>query len=124
MQLNMNGVVVACTLAPGVGTGFQWQLYVNGQQAQAFAFTTNYRPPTVVAAIATGAPPVTGGATNVVASGSDLGPIVEGNVITATYGPVGDPTRYTASSCTLVVARTPRSSAPWRSGRGPTITGS
>jgi hypothetical protein len=52
VQRNMppNGVVIACTLTPGFGTSFQWQLYVNGQQAQTIGFTTNYRPPTVVAA--------------------------------------------------------------------------
>jgi hypothetical protein len=100
-----NGVVLACTLTPGFGTGFRWQLHVNGQQAQTIVSTTNYRPPTVTR-IATATAPVTGAATNVLITGLDFGPMVASNVITATYGPAGDVTRYAASGCTLVVAQT------------------
>ena len=98
-------LVIACVIPPGFGTNFQWKLYVNGQESQPFGGTINYRPP-VISDVLTGAPVGTSGYTNVVITGTDFGPMVEGNVITASYGPQSDVTRYVAVGCSIVVAHT------------------
>ena len=63
-------VEITCNVTPGVGTGFRWQLVVEGLTSPPSPFNTSYAPPTINATVP-GQVPTTGGVVTIV--GSNLG---------------------------------------------------
>jgi hypothetical protein len=92
---------ITCGTVPGAGAGYTWTLNFDGYTVTDNTTTCGYAPSTVTK-LTGGSALALGGGSVVALAGTNFGPL--GTSITATYGPAGQPTLYSAMTCFVAVA--------------------
>ena len=93
---------ITCTSVTGYGSSLTFKVSVGSQTSSAYVTSLRYTSPSISGLAVSTTTMDTAGGQSIVVSGSNLGPQVGSNAVTATFGESG--TGYTATSCSVTSA--------------------